>query len=160
MGSHLGLQRNQYIRAHLGYPLSAPSLRRTCPFRLPVTRREEMAEAASNKRLHCGHVFHLHCLRWVSRYAGVGPRAHVLVRSSKTVPKSAVHYATWSSIDVCLPAFAQVVAGAATELPHLPRVRLPAACQRPSSGGGGRCGRRRRRGRAPWAASSGGGACR
>ncbi|PNH00765.1 E3 ubiquitin-protein ligase, partial [Tetrabaena socialis] len=30
--------------------------------------REEMAGAGSNKRLHCGHVFHLHCLRsWLER---------------------------------------------------------------------------------------------
>jgi E3 ubiquitin-protein ligase synoviolin len=27
--------------------------------------REEMAPAGLNKKLHCGHVFHLHCLRWV-----------------------------------------------------------------------------------------------
>jgi E3 ubiquitin-protein ligase synoviolin len=25
--------------------------------------REEMAAAGLNKKLHCGHVFHLHCLR-------------------------------------------------------------------------------------------------
>ncbi|EFJ42202.1 hypothetical protein VOLCADRAFT_67392, partial [Volvox carteri f. nagariensis] len=30
--------------------------------------REEMAQAGSNKRLFCGHVFHLHCLRsWLER---------------------------------------------------------------------------------------------
>ncbi|KAG2482343.1 hypothetical protein HYH03_018731 [Edaphochlamys debaryana] len=30
--------------------------------------REEMAEAGTNKRLYCGHVFHLHCLRsWLER---------------------------------------------------------------------------------------------
>lgn len=27
--------------------------------------REEMAQAGLNKKLHCGHVFHLHCLRCV-----------------------------------------------------------------------------------------------
>ncbi|GFR51085.1 hypothetical protein Agub_g13411 [Astrephomene gubernaculifera] len=30
--------------------------------------REEMAEAGANKRLYCGHVFHVHCLRsWLER---------------------------------------------------------------------------------------------
>jgi E3 ubiquitin-protein ligase synoviolin len=27
--------------------------------------REEMAQQGLNKKLHCGHVFHLHCLRCV-----------------------------------------------------------------------------------------------
>jgi hypothetical protein len=27
--------------------------------------REEMTTAGLNKKLHCGHVFHLHCLRCV-----------------------------------------------------------------------------------------------
>jgi len=31
--------------------------------------REEMSAAGSNKKLHCGHVFHLHCLRYLLRLA-------------------------------------------------------------------------------------------
>lgn len=36
--------------------------------------REEMVVGGRTKRLPCGHVFHLHCLRWVPGvYLGVSP---------------------------------------------------------------------------------------
>jgi hypothetical protein len=34
--------------------------------------REEMSQAGLNKKLHCGHVFHLHCLRCVGVFGEKG----------------------------------------------------------------------------------------
>ncbi|KXZ43452.1 hypothetical protein GPECTOR_90g539 [Gonium pectorale] len=49
------------------FPDATPEDLRRCDG-VCIICREEMAEAAANKRLFCGHVFHLHCLRsWLER---------------------------------------------------------------------------------------------
>ena len=47
--------------------------------------REEMAATSRNKRLPCGHVFHLHCLRFAVRLATAGRSANAALRCTQHV---------------------------------------------------------------------------